>query len=139
MLLSTHSLPEAKEVCDRVLIISNGRLVAEDTPAQLTTRLSGGQRMQLRLAEEVDRAAATEVLGAVDGVQAVEATGRGRFFITAAPATTPQPDLAKAVVSRGWSLLEMTPVGLTLEEIFLELTAEDDGGNDATMEEGTDE
>jgi ABC-2 type transport system ATP-binding protein len=126
IVLSTHILPEAQELCDRVLIINRGHLVAEDTPRELQARLAGGERIRLRVAADLDTSTVTSALAAVEGVQSVGAAGDGLYNVIAATGVNPRPDLAEMVVGRGWPLMEMTPVGMTLEEIFLELTAGDE-------------
>jgi len=70
IILSTHILPEVSQVCQRVLIINRGRIVAEDTPERLTTNLQGGMRVRLQFAQAPDDAPAQ--LHAVHGVHAVQ-------------------------------------------------------------------
>jgi ABC-2 type transport system ATP-binding protein len=124
VLLSTHILPEAQEVCDRVLIMSRGRIVAEDTPAELTARLHGGEKVRLVVGDAAGKQVAA-ALKAVPGVVNVDETGAGSYLVTAAAGSSPRPALARTVMESGWSLQEMTPLGMTLEQIFLELTAQE--------------
>lgn len=144
IILSTHILSEAQQVCDRVLIINRGRIVAEDRPEDLTARMTGGQRVRVAVPTELDTAAVTAALAAVGGVEKVESAGGGVYTVNAAAGVNPCPDLAAAVVGRSWPLYELTPVGATLEDVFLELTAgdtgmvegdEDEGGEDGESEE----
>jgi ABC-2 type transport system ATP-binding protein len=125
IVLSTHILAEAQQICDRVLIINRGRIVAEDTPEELRGRLAGGERIRVRLSPALDTETAKAALAAVQGVDVVEPAGDGLFNVTAAAGTNARPDIAETIVGRGWPLLELTPVGMTLEEIFLELTTTD--------------
>jgi ABC-2 type transport system ATP-binding protein len=129
VILSTHILPEAQQVCDRVLIINRGRLVAEDTPDHLTSRLSGGQRVRLSTAPEIAAAGVRAALGAVTGVAEVSDVGPGIYHVDLEAGLDARPELARAVVAQNWPLLELVPVGMSLEDIFLELTrdAVDDG------------
>ena len=123
VLLSSHILPEVSQVCTRVLIIHKGHIVAEDTPEGLTARLQGAARLAIQVARpgpEVEAA-----LAAVPGVEAVEPAGDGRYEITSAPEADVRTGVAEAVVRGGWGLLELRPVGMSLEEIFLELTQEE--------------
>ena len=120
IVLSTHILPEVAQTCQRVVIINKGRVVAVDTPDNLTARLKGAETMYVQVdAAGADAAAA---LAAVPGVTRV------RSPISAADAPTrprragPSPsrwrasagvdvrrELARAIVTRGWGLLELRP------------------------------
>jgi ABC-2 type transport system ATP-binding protein len=123
VLLSTHILSEAQNVCDRVLIINNGKIVAEDTPENLQARLVGSERVILRVRGEMDDL--PKIIGKVKGVQNVEAKPDGAIEFEFAPGKDVRPEVAKIVIKEGYDLLEMRPVGLSLEEIFLELTSDD--------------
>jgi len=120
VLLSTHILSEAQNICDRVLIINKGKIVAEDTPENLQSRLAGSQRVVLRVRGETDELA-TKV-GKVKGTRDVEAKPDGSVEFEFTAGQDIRPQVAKAVIQAGFDLLEMRPVGLSLEEIFLELT-----------------
>lgn len=122
VILSTHILPEVSQLCERVLIINRGRIVAEDTPEQLTARLEGGERVRVVVGPEAD--GVVEVLSAIEGVEEVEPVGDGAYEVTCALGTELRPVLAQRIVERGWPLLELRPVAMSLEEIFLELTTE---------------
>jgi ABC-2 type transport system ATP-binding protein len=120
VLLSTHILSEAQQICDRVLIINKGQIVAEDTPENLQSRLVGSQRVVLRVRGDSD-----ELPGKIQklkGVRDVEAKPDGSVEFEFSAGQDVRPQVAKAVVQAGFDLLEMRPVGLSLEEIFLELT-----------------
>jgi len=134
IILSTHILSEAQQVCDRVLIINRGHIVAEDRPEDLASRMSGGQRVRVAVPAELDTATVSAVLAAVGGVEGVASAGGGVFTVTAQAGANPCPDLAETVVRRSWPLLELTPFGATLEDVFLELTGEEagaaEGGSD---------
>ena len=120
VLLSTHILSEAQNICDRVLIINKGKIVAEDTPENLQSRLAGAQRVVLRVRGESDELAAK--VGKVKGTRDVEAKEDGSVEFEFSAGQDVRPQVAKAVIQAGFDLLEMRPVGLSLEEIFLELT-----------------
>ncbi|MGQ9684162.1 MAG: ABC transporter ATP-binding protein [Anaerolineae bacterium] len=126
VILSTHILPEASQVCGRVMIINRGRLVAEDTPERLTAHLRGARRHFLLLS--APQPGVEDVLGAIPGVLQVSRQGEGYEVETALDAD-PRAELAAAVVQRGWGLLELRPVSMSLEEIFLTLTT-DEGAED---------
>ncbi len=120
VLLSTHILSEAQNICDRVLIINKGRIVAEDTPEKLQARLLGAERVMLRVRGETDDL--PFVIEKVKGVQSVDVKEEGLVEFQFAPGQDIRPEVAKAVISEGYDLLEMRPLGMSLEEIFLELT-----------------
>ncbi len=120
VLLSTHILSEAQQICDRVVIINKGRIVAEDTPENLQARLTGAQRVSLRVRGESDEL--VDKISAIKGVQEVKAQPDGDLEFQHAPGEDVRPEVARTVIQAGYDLLEMRPVGMSLEEIFLELT-----------------
>jgi ABC-2 type transport system ATP-binding protein len=120
VLLSTHILTEAQQICDRVLIINKGRIVTEDTPENLQARLAGSQRVLVRVRGEADELPAK--LSKLKGVRDVEANPDGSVEFEFSAGQDVRPLVAKTVVQAGFDLLEMRPIGLSLEEIFLELT-----------------
>ena len=135
IILSTHILPEVAQTCERVVIINKGRVVAEDSPDNLTGRLHGAVTIQL----QVDTLGAdpTGTLQAVPGVASVsvgEPGSDGRTVeVQSAQDVDVRRDIANAVVSNGWGLLEMRRARLSLEEIFLQLTtAEDEAGEETS-------
>lgn len=119
VLLSTHILTEAQALCNRVLIINKGKIVAEDTPDKLRSRLSGGDRISIKVAG--DGAGLNEALGKVSGVTSVRVPRDGEVEIETVPGGNVRPDLAKTVVNGGWGLLEMKSMGMSLEDIYLQL------------------
>ena len=126
IILSTHILPEVSQTCSRVVIINKGRVVAVDTPENLTSRLGGSSAMYL----EIDSAGtdASSVLGAVPGVTGVSvSTTRGTIvgYEVASAGRDVRRELAAAVVGRSWGLLELRPMRMSLEEIFLQVTTEE--------------
>ena len=123
VLLSTHILSEAQQICDRVLIINKGKIVAEDTPENLQARLTGSERVALLVRGETDEL--PKLLGKIKGVQHVEPKPDGSVEFQFAPGQDVRPEVARTVIQSGYDLLEMRPVGMSLEEIFLELTRED--------------
>jgi ABC-2 type transport system ATP-binding protein len=136
VILSSHVLPEVSQTCNRVLIINNGAIVAEGTPEELTTQLQGTEQVLVRIAGVVGPEA-VEVLDRVDGVIGVEPVpgpGDGQTYqVSCAQEHDRRAELARAVVEQGWGLLELRSVGMSLEDIFLELTTEEaeEGGQDA--------
>ncbi|WKZ34536.1 MAG: ATP-binding cassette domain-containing protein [Anaerolineales bacterium] len=123
VLLSTHLLHEAQNICDRVLIINKGRIVAEDTTENLQARLIGAERVIVRVRGEADELADT--IKMVKGVRGVETKQDGAVEFEFASGKDLRPEVAKQVIKSGYDLLELRPLGMSLEEIFLELTGSD--------------
>jgi len=126
IILSTHILPEVSQTCSRVVIINKGRVVAVDTPENLTSRLGGSGAMYL----EIDSAGtdASTVLTGVPGVTGVSvSTTRGTVvgYEVSSGGRDVRRELASAVVGRSWGLLELRPMRMSLEEIFLQVTTEE--------------
>ncbi len=121
VLLSTHILSEAQQICDRVLIINKGEIVAEDTPGNLQLGLEGAARLLLRI--KGDTAPLLEKLGKLDGIQSAKpGAALGEIELQLATKEEMRPEIARAVVSGGFDLLELRQVGMSLEDIFLQLT-----------------
>ena len=120
VLLSTHLLNEAQNLCDRVLIINKGKIVAEDTTENLQARLLGAERVVVRVRGEADELASS--IKTVKGVRKVETLDDGGVEFEFASGKDLRPEVARQVIGDGYDLLELRPLGMSLEEIFLELT-----------------
>lgn len=156
VILSTHILPEVEQTCSRVVIISDGHIVAVDTPSNLVEQLRGADRTVLSV-----RGPGPEVrerLKAIPGVLEVrddvrddvredvrEPGGPGgkdgdasgyRFEVETRTEDDPRPGLARTIVEGGWDLLEMRSLTMSLEDVFLELTTQDEGNARPSGEEG---
>src|SRR5437899_4292468 len=123
VVLSTHILPEVSMTCGRVVIINKGRVVAEDTPENLTHRLQGAATVRLEVRGEGPEL--ESALGAIPGVKAVRHPRPGVFEIDADAGRDVRADLARLVVAKGLDLLALAQAGMSLEEIFLHLTTTD--------------
>jgi ABC-2 type transport system ATP-binding protein len=132
IILSTHILPEVSMTCGRVLIINKGRVVAEDTPAALTNRLQGGTlHVEVRgetgemfdLLRQVEGVADLTPRNADAGIAAFDVASEGGRDLRAA--------LARAVVQAGHDLLTLQQVGMSLEDIFLQLTTSEPAEGEA--------
>ena len=127
IILSTHILPEVSQTCQRVVIINRGKVVAVDTPDNLTSRLRGSETMYLQV--DAAGADAASVLQRISGVTRVAAADSKQhvvgYEVDSETGRDVRRELAAAVVSRGWGLLEMRPMRMSLEEIFLHVTTED--------------
>jgi ABC-2 type transport system ATP-binding protein len=122
VLLSTHLLHEAQNICDRVLIINNGKIVAEDTTENLQARLVGAERVIVRVRGEADKELASTIKE-IKGVRGVELKDDGIVEFEFSSGKDLRPEVAKQVINSGYDLLELRPLGMSLEEIFLELTS----------------
>ena len=127
IILSTHILPEVSQTCQRVVIINKGHVVAVDTPDNLTARLRGSETMYVQVdAAGVD---APSVFQGISGVtNVVESDRHGSavgYEVASDQGHDVRRELARAVVGHGWGLLELRPMRISLEDIFLSLTTEE--------------
>ena len=126
IILSTHILPEVEQICERVIIIARGKLVATDSVANLTSRLRGSETVSVEVTGAGDGAGVKARLEAVAGVSRVSPRdsrdGLLSFIVESQEGQHIRPQLARTIVESGWNLNELHAVGLSLEEIFLELT-----------------
>jgi ABC-2 type transport system ATP-binding protein len=129
VMLSTHILAHAQELCDRVIIINGGQIVAEDTPERLSAQIAGGGRVHLVVDGDGD--GLLPELRALPGLTSVRAVADGRFELETAPGPDVRPEIAAAVVNGGWKLLELRRERLSLEEIFIQLTREEAAASEA--------
>ena len=127
IVLSTHILPEVAQTCSRVVIINKGRVVAEDTPDNLTARLQGAASVYVEL--DTQGADAQPVLAAVGGVTVVTVAGQHGAFtgfeVQSEKGLDVRRAVAQAAVGAGFGLVELRPMRMSLEEIFLQLTTSD--------------
>src|SRR5262245_56413588 len=127
IILSTHILPEVSQTCQRIVIINKGKVVAVDTPENLTTRLRGSETMYVQIdAPGADPGSALRGLPGVLRVsEADRRDGVVGYEVEGAHDRDVRRDLARTVVTSGWGLLELRPLRMSLEEVFLSLTTED--------------
>ncbi|HET6958493.1 MAG TPA: ABC transporter ATP-binding protein [Vicinamibacterales bacterium] len=127
IILSTHILPEVAQTCQRVVIINKGRVVAVDTPDNLTARLRGSETMYLQVdASGADAVAAlTGVPGVTRVVESDRRDGVVGYEVDSESGRDVRRDLARAVIGSGWGLLEMRPMRMSLEDVFLSLTTDE--------------
>jgi ABC-2 type transport system ATP-binding protein len=124
LLLSTHILPEVELLCNRVMIIDRGRIVAEGTPESLRETQVGNPAVRILLKDAP--AGAGEALATLPGVTAVRAgSGDGTWVIEHERAVDLREGVFREAVQRGWVLLEMTRERASLEDIFVRLTTHD--------------
>ncbi|HTS29290.1 MAG TPA: ATP-binding cassette domain-containing protein [Bryobacteraceae bacterium] len=132
IILSTHILSEVEQNCERVIIINEGRLVANDTLTNVTHRPRGAEHVALEIEANEGRPVATEVqqrLEQVSGVSRVlmkdSRNARLVFEIEGLQGRPIRADLARTVVNAGWNLGELRMLGTSLEDVFLQLTKSD--------------
>jgi ABC-2 type transport system ATP-binding protein len=130
IILSTHILSEVEQSCERVIIINNGKLVAQDTVTNLTNRLRGSESVALEVVASNGNLNNNDVRQRLEQVAGVSRVvlkdtkeNRCAFEVESVQGRSIRADLARAVVTAGWDLNELRPVGISLEDIFLQLTA----------------
>lgn len=131
IILSTHILPEVSMTSERVVIINKGRIVAEDTPTNLMASLKSGESLELQVEAPFDDVKTTlEAMEGITGVTLDTDPAVGENICTVRVDSEPGRDVrrevAREVVNRNWGLLELKQISLTLEDIFLELTTEEE-------------
>lgn len=123
VLLSTHILSEAQQICDRVLIINKGEIVVEDTPERLQAGLAGVQRVSVRVQGDGD--GLENLIKGISEVEKVSTIHEGTVEVESAPGKDVRPQIARNVIKAGFDLLELKNIDLSLEDIFLKLTREE--------------
>jgi ABC-2 type transport system ATP-binding protein len=137
ILLSTHILPEVEMTCNRVIIIHHGRILASDTPDNLMKTLHAGGLIQVEV-----RGSGSEVqakLRTVEGVESISAKliedGCVRVTVTPKPGEDPREKIYETVAANGWTLRELTRTRTTLEDIFVQITHEEDEAEEERREQ----
>ena len=139
MLLSSHILPEVSAICKRVLVINDGRIVADDKPDDLSEKLQHAERIEISVRGAEAPAfinAMRDISVVVDArsdqrasmLQRAEREDFSPFIVDARPNVQASELIAKTIIENGWGLSNLTPLPMTLEEIFLELTTEENLG-----------
>ena len=131
IILSSHILPEVSMTCNRVVIISNGRLVASDTPSGLSGRLEGRGRIAVRVRGPEDEA--SRLIRGITGVASVSvetqdfaAKNREVLFVVETDCSSDVREaIFFAMADRGWPIVEMKTIDMSLEDVFLKLTTEE--------------
>jgi ABC-2 type transport system ATP-binding protein len=123
ILLSTHILSEVSMTCERVIIINEGKIVAEDRIENLSTMVSDTKRIRLEVDGPADKV--TRQLKQIDGILQVRRDGP-RFIVESAAGQDPRGKITETVIKNGWSLLSLESLDMTLEDIFIKLTAEEE-------------
>jgi ABC-2 type transport system ATP-binding protein len=139
LLLSSHILPEVSAICKRVLVIHDGRIVADDKPDDLSEKLQHAERIEISVRGAEAPAfinAMRDISVVVDArsdqrasiLQRAQREDFSPFIVDARPNVQASEQIAKTIIENGWGLTNLTPLPMTLEEIFLELTTEENLG-----------
>lgn len=127
IILSSHILPEITQICKRVIIISDGQIAAVDSLEALTTRLNKGERLFLKVRRSENNT--IEKLRTMNKVITVHEQEFSQFIIDCEPSANIQDEIAKLALDNNWGIIELKPVSITLEDIFLKLTLEESAVN----------
>ena len=128
LMISTHILPEVELLCDRVMIIDRGRIVAEGTPESLRERSVGNTVVRVALKEASPEA--RDLFAGLGGVLSVAEEGASAFKLECEKDSDPREEIFRAAVDRGWVLLELAETKVSLEDVFVRLTTRDEAGED---------
>jgi len=128
IILSTHILPEVSSTCDDVIIVDQGKIVAADSVENLSQRLAGGKILDLEVKGPLDEV--SRAFEKIDGVSVVKPLGReskgvSKFELSTDGKIETREALFNCVVKNKWVLYQLSPVGVSLEDVFLKLTTKD--------------
>jgi len=123
VLLSTHILSEAQQICDRVLIINKGEIVVEDTPERLQAGLAGAQRVSVKVQGDGD--GLEKIIKGIPGIGSISVKAEGFLEVESPPGKDIRPVIARDVIHAGFDLLELKTIDLSLEDIFIQLTRDE--------------
>ncbi len=128
VVLSTHILPEVSQICERVVVINEGHIVAVDRPENLSVRLRGSEQVKVEV-----RGPSRDVAARIRRVQGVREVaqrdgdaGVASYTLECDPGSNVREELASIIVKQGWGLLGLQAVTMSLEDIFLKLTTHED-------------
>ena len=127
IILSTHILQEVSAICERVLVINNGQIVADDKPENLSAMITGDRKLSVRVAGPQDMV--RKILRGIDGVQFADVTvqaekGSYDFLVEAKPNVDIRKPMFMALAKAGYPILQLKSMDLSLEDIFLSLVEE---------------
>lgn len=123
VLISTHILPEVSVICERVIIIHEGKIVAEDNIENLTSLISGSRRVRLEVQGPTKEIA--DRLRQIEGISRVSYED-SKFIVEYPTSLDLRSKITEAVAQGGFTLLSLESVGMSLEDIFLKLTTEEE-------------
>ena len=140
MLLSSHILPEVSAICKRVLVINDGRIVADDKPESLSDKLQTFERIELSITNDDNNdfiSKMRDIPIVIDArsdqraskIQRSQRENSVPYIVDAKPNSKASEIISKTIIENSWGLTNLTPLPMTLEEIFLELTTEEELGD----------
>ena len=138
VILSSHILQEVQAICDRVVIINNGKIAAIDTPDNLAKTISNENKFSLRISG--DERSVLDVLELISGIKSIKSLGRKErnsidFIIEAEPDVDVRPEIFIAMANNNLPILSMQTVDLSLEDIFIEVTSKENTSFETVNEE----
>ena len=123
ILLSTHILPEISMTCERVIIINKGRIIAEDRIENLSSLMSGSRRIRLEVQGPYEEV--VNHLRKIEGVIQVSFNG-SHYIVECAAGQDLRGKITQTIIQGGWTLLSLESIEMSLEDIFLKLTTEEE-------------
>jgi ABC-2 type transport system ATP-binding protein len=123
VMLSTHILTEVQQVCNRVIIINRGQIVAEDTPSGLQARLTGADHVLIKIRGEI--ADLLPVFSSIPGVIGTDVIDESEAEISMSAGQDVRPEIARQIIKNGYDLLHMKSSNISLEDIFMQLTQDE--------------
>ncbi len=138
VILSSHILQEVQAICDRIVIINNGKIAAIDTPDNLAKTISNENKFSLRISG--DERSVLDVLESISGIKSIKSLGRKErnsidFIIEAEPDVDVRPEIFTAMAKNNLPILSMQTVDLSLEDIFIEVTSKENTSFETVDEE----
>ncbi|HVO73361.1 MAG TPA: ATP-binding cassette domain-containing protein, partial [Ignavibacteriaceae bacterium] len=124
VILSTHILPEVEAICDRILIINKGKIVADGTPDTLRKQAQGEEMLRIKIEDETNKDLISSTLRSIESIAVVDpvADSLNTFMVQSRPGTSSKRAVFQMCVQKNWTLTELTPIETKLEDIFRELT-----------------
>ncbi len=124
VILSTHILPEVEAICDRILIINKGKIVADGTPDTLRKHSQGEELLRIKIEDEINRDLIFESLRSIDSIAMIDPVADliNSYMIQSKNGQSSRRAIFRLCVQKNWTLTEMTPIETKLEDIFRELT-----------------
>ena len=124
VILSTHILPEVEAICDRILIINKGKIVADGTPDTLRKQAQGEEMLRVKIEDEANKDLLYDNLRAIDTIAMIDpvADVNDTYMIQSKSGQSSRRAIFQLCVQKNWTLTEMTPIETKLEDIFRELT-----------------
>ncbi|MGI6578041.1 MAG: ATP-binding cassette domain-containing protein [Eubacteriales bacterium] len=125
VILSTHILPEVEAICERVLVINKGVIIADDEPQNLAANVAGEHKLAVRVAGP--KRNVSQILRAIDGVREVvpladREQGASDFLVESHPSIDIRKPMFNSLAKAGYPILMMRPRDMSLEDIFMTLT-----------------